>query len=132
MRRTQDDQSSEESNHDDVDQRILQHLEETVSNKELWQGYGQRTIHLRWRFCFVENSGGRICFEGLNQTMKKVSNWDKRQAGLRRTHHRRVQLVDEWNEHGWRHDDQEKVRKQEVGRPEGHLDNLDHELTSRL
>lgn len=74
MGRTQNDQSSEESNHDDVDQRIFQHLEDTVSTEELWSVRDQRTIHLRWRFCFVENNGGRICFEGLNQTEKKVSN----------------------------------------------------------
>src|SRR5258705_12474256 len=26
-------------------------------------------IHLRWRFCLVEKSGGRICFEGRSQTL---------------------------------------------------------------
>ena len=27
-----------------------------------------KTIQRRWRFCFVENSGGRICLDGRNQT----------------------------------------------------------------
>ena len=48
------------------------------------------------------------------------------------THHHRVELVDEWNEHRRRHDDQEQVGKKEVGGPEGHLDDLDHKLTGRL
>ena len=48
------------------------------------------------------------------------------------THHHRVQLVHEGDEHRRRHDDQEKVRKQEVRRPERHLHDLDEEFTSRL
>lgn len=43
-----------------------------------------------------------------------------------------MEFVDEWNEHRRRHDYQEKVRKQEVGCPEGHLDDLDHELAGGL
>ena len=48
------------------------------------------------------------------------------------THHGRVELVDERNEHRRRHDDQEDVREQEVGRPERHLHDLHHELTRGL
>ena len=43
-----------------------------------------------------------------------------------------MDLVDERNEHRRRHDDQEDVREQEVGRPERHLHDLDHKLARRL
>ena len=48
------------------------------------------------------------------------------------TQHRRVQPVHERNEHRHGHHDEQKVREQEVGRPERHLHDLHHELARRL
>ena len=48
------------------------------------------------------------------------------------TQHRRVQPVHERNEHRHGHHDEQKVRQQEVGRPERHLHDLDDEFTSGL
>ena len=36
------------------------------------------TIHRRCLFCFVENNGGRICFDGRSQTINQVSEIKKR------------------------------------------------------
>ena len=43
-----------------------------------------------------------------------------------------MQPVHERNEHRHGHHDEQKVREQEVGRPERHLHDLDHKLARRL
>ena len=46
------------------------------------------TIHLRWRFCLIEYNGGRICFDGRNQTAdaKSVREGAHRQTALTEHH----------------------------------------------
>ncbi len=66
------------------------------------------TIHRLWRFCLVENSGGRICFEGRSQTVI-VSATMKIKRGRGLTKHSRMQPVEERDQGGWCQDDQEDV-----------------------
>ena len=80
---TQDNQRRQKGNDKDVENRILEDLRRLVSNAEAKQLAILLTIQRLWRFCFVENNGGRICFEGRSQT-KEMS------VGIRTTRRRHL------------------------------------------
>lgn len=73
-----------------------------------------KTIQRLCLFCFVENNGGRICFEGRSQTVNAsaASRWLI--ESVRLTHHHRMELVDEWYKRWGRKNDHEDMSEQEV------------------
>lgn len=92
----------------------------------------QLTIHRRCLFCFVENRGARICFEGRNQTdFTLISDGTEIMDKGPLTEHCSMQTIGERHQKRRRHDEQQEVSKQEVGAPKRHLDYLDYELSSR-
>jgi len=91
-------------------------------------------IHLRWRFCLVEKSGGRICFDGRSQTLPSQNQYPNSPLKKERTltQHRRMQRIHKRNQHRHRQNNQQNMCQQEVRRPKRHLHSLHYKLSRRL
>lgn len=93
------------------------------------------TIHLRCLFCFIENSGARICLDGRSQTTEQTTSYQRRSHNRykrARTQHRRVHGICIWDQDRRCQDNKQKVAEQEIRAPERHFHDLDEELASRL
>ena len=80
----------------------------------------EHTIQRRCRFCFVENSGGRICLDGRSQTTREPGS-QKLETLIkltRPTQHRGVYPIEVWDQKGRGHDDQQNVRQEEIRCPQ--------------
>ena len=70
---TEDDQGRHDTDHDEVEGTVFQHLGNNVHQSRTSGKTKRRlTIHLRCFFCFMENRGGRICLDGRNQTKQNT------------------------------------------------------------
>ena len=117
MQLTQDDQGSEQRDHEDVDDGVLDH---DPSSLPLLFGREE------WRSNLLRRT------EPDYEIEKSASEESDQLPGKEHTQHRRVQGVGIRDQDGWSEDDQKNVRKNEIRAPQGHLDDLDDELASRL
>jgi hypothetical protein len=90
------------------------------------------TIHRRWRFCFVEKRGARICFDGRSQSVQMVSRSEYGQLLKIPTEHGRMYPVEVRNEQRRCQDNEKNMSEQEVRTPQRHFDDLHDVLASRL
>jgi len=75
------------------------------------------TIHRRWRFCFIENKGARICFDGRNQTRAQIVSLVSAKGERRHTEKCCVDTVKVGDQDWRREHEQQQMTKDQIRAP---------------